>query len=105
VDDWRLQNPRFQGENFKKNLDLVALVESLARQRGCTPAQLALAWLLSRGEDIIPIPGTTRAERVEENAAAIEVKLTPAEIASLDELGAGVAGMRYPEGGMKAVNR
>jgi aryl-alcohol dehydrogenase-like predicted oxidoreductase len=104
ADDWRRQNPRFQGENFRKNLDLVARVESLAREKGCTPAQLALAWLLARGEDIIPIPGSTRAERVEENAGAVDVNLTPPEITSLDRLGA-AAGMRYPEGGMKAVNR
>jgi aryl-alcohol dehydrogenase-like predicted oxidoreductase len=104
-DDWRRQNPRFQGENFRKNLDVVATVEELARLKGCTPAQLALAWLLSRGEDVIPIPGSTRAERVEENAAAVRVNLSPDELASLDAVAPTVAGDRYSEGGMRAVNR
>jgi aryl-alcohol dehydrogenase-like predicted oxidoreductase len=105
VDDWRRNNPRFQGENFQKNLDLVAKVEEVAQSKGCTPAQLALAWLLSRGPDIVPIPGSTRAERVEENAAAVRVQLTSEEIAALDALAPMVAGNRYPEGGMRAVNR
>lgn len=104
-DDWRRNNPRFQGENFQKNLDLVARVEALARKKGCTPAQLAIAWLLSRGDDIVPIPGSTRAERVEENAAAAAITLTSDEIAALDEVGAAVAGNRYPEGGMRTINR
>jgi aryl-alcohol dehydrogenase-like predicted oxidoreductase len=104
-DDWRRNNPRFQGENFQKNLDLVGRVEALAKGRGCTPAQLALAWLLSRGEDVIPIPGSTRIERVEENAGAARVQLSPEDIQSLDALAPGVAGARYPEGGMRAVNR
>ena len=103
--DWRRQNPRFQGENFQRNLDLVAGVQDLARKKGCTPAQLALAWLLSRGPDIVPIPGSTRAERVEENAGAVTITLTQPEIAALDALGPMVAGDRYAEGGMKAVNR
>ena len=76
-DDWRRANPRFQGDNFQKNLDLVARVEALANEKGCTPAQLALAWLLARGTDIVPIPGSTRSERVEENAAAAVITLTP----------------------------
>jgi aryl-alcohol dehydrogenase-like predicted oxidoreductase len=104
-DDWRRNNPRFQGENFQRNLDLVARVETIAKTKGCSPAQLAIAWLLSRGSDIIPIPGSTRAERVEENAAAATIKLTPDEIASLDAVGSSVAGNRYPEGGMKTINR
>jgi len=104
-DDWRLKNPRFQGDNFQKNLDVVARVQSLAREKGCTPAQLALAWLLSRGDDIFPIPGSTRAERVEENAGALEVRLTDADLASLEAIAPAVAGERYPEGGMRAVNR
>ena len=79
-DDWRRNNPRFQGDNFQRNLDLVASVEELARGKGCTPAQLALAWLLSRGDDIVPIPGSTRSERVEENAAAVDVKLSADEL-------------------------
>jgi aryl-alcohol dehydrogenase-like predicted oxidoreductase len=104
-DDWRRNNPRFQGENFQKNLDLVARVEALAARKRSTPAQLAIAWLLNRGADIIPIPGSTRAERVEENAAAVGISLSPDEMAELDDVGAMVAGQRYPEGGMRAVNR
>jgi aryl-alcohol dehydrogenase-like predicted oxidoreductase len=104
-DDWRRNNPRFQGENFQKNLDLVARVEALAKQKGCTPAQLALAWLLARGHDIVPIPGSTRPERVEENAAADVITLSPSDIAALDSVGSAVAGERYTEGGMRMVNR
>jgi aryl-alcohol dehydrogenase-like predicted oxidoreductase len=103
--DWRRNNPRFQGDNFQRNLDLVAEVQQLARAKECTPAQLALAWLLSRGPDVIPIPGSTRAERVEENVAAANVQLTPAELETLNRLAPTVAGERYPEGGMRAVNR
>ena len=103
--DWRRQNPRFQGENFQRNLALVARVETLARRKGCTPAQLALAWLLSRGTEVVPIPGSTRVERVEENAAAVAILLTPDDLTTLDALGPAVAGDRYAEGGMKAVNR
>jgi aryl-alcohol dehydrogenase-like predicted oxidoreductase len=104
-DDWRRTNPRFQGDNLQKNLDLVARVEALAQEKGCTPAQLALAWLLSRGNDIVPIPGSTRPERVEENAAAVDIRLSPQEIAQLDAVGEGVAGERYAEGAMRTVNR
>jgi aryl-alcohol dehydrogenase-like predicted oxidoreductase len=103
--DWRRNNPRFQGENFQRNLDLVAKVQKLARAKACTPAQLALAWLLSRGPDVVPIPGSTRAERVEENAAALTVHLSPDDLTALDELAPGVAGERYTEAGMRAVNR
>ena len=103
--DWRRNNPRFQGENLRRNLELVEKVEALARAKGCTPAQLALAWLLSRGPDVIPIPGSTRAERVEENAGAVRVRLSAADIESLEPLATSVAGERYPEGGMRAVNR
>ena len=80
-------------------------VETLARAKGCTAAQLALAWLLSRGDDVIPIPGSTRIERVEENAAATLIQLSPEERAALDALAPMVAGERYAEGGMRAVNR
>jgi aryl-alcohol dehydrogenase-like predicted oxidoreductase len=104
-DDWRHRNPRFQGANFQKNLDLAERVQALAREKGCTAAQLALAWLLSRGKDIVPIPGSTRAERVAENAGALDVQLTTGDIASLDALAPTVAGERYAEGGMRAVNR
>jgi aryl-alcohol dehydrogenase-like predicted oxidoreductase len=104
-DDWRRNNPRFQGENLRKNLGLVAKVEALARTRDCTPAQVALAWLLARGPDVVPIPGTTRVEKVEENAATVGILLTPQEIAALEGIAPEVAGERYPEGGMRAVNR
>jgi aryl-alcohol dehydrogenase-like predicted oxidoreductase len=105
ADDWRRNNPRFQGDNFQKNLNLVGKVEQLAKAKGRTPAQLALAWLLSRGEDIIPIPGSTRIERVTENVGATSVKLSADDIRSLDALAPTVAGERYAEGGMRAVNR
>ncbi len=104
-DDWRLGNPRFRGENFQKNLDLVAHVETLARAKGCTPAQIALAWLLSRGDDVIPIPGSTKARRVEENALAVAIALTPDERASLEAIAPAVAGERYTDGGMRTINR
>ena len=103
--DWRRNNPRFQGENFQRNIRLVEQVQALARDKQCTPAQLALAWLLSRGPDIIPIPGSTRAERVEENARALDVELSAVERATLDGIAGSVAGDRYAEGGMRAVNR
>src|SRR5262249_55474835 len=89
--DWRRNNPRFQGDNFQKNLDLVARVEAIARKKGCTPAQLAIAWLLSRGQDVIPIPGSTRAERVEENAAATSITLSADDLDALDAVGVTVA--------------
>jgi aryl-alcohol dehydrogenase-like predicted oxidoreductase len=104
-DDWRRRNPRFEGDNFQRNLDLVATVERLAAKKGCTPAQLALAWLLSQGDDVVPIPGSTRAERVEENNGALRVSLTPEDRAALDRLAPAVAGDRYAEGGMRSVNR
>ena len=104
ADDWRRRNPRFQGANFQKNLDLAAAVEDIARAKGCTAAQLALAWLLSRGEEVIPIPGSTRIERVEENAAATSIQLSGDELAALDALAPMVAGDRYAEGGMRTVN-
>jgi aryl-alcohol dehydrogenase-like predicted oxidoreductase len=103
--DWRRQNPRFQGDNFQRNLQLVDAVEGLAQRKGCTPAQLALAWLLSRGAHVVPIPGSTRVERIEENAAAATIALTTEEDAMLDRLGPTVSGDRYAEGGMKTVNR
>jgi aryl-alcohol dehydrogenase-like predicted oxidoreductase len=103
-DDWRRNNPRFQGENFQKNLDVVAEVQAIARARGCTPAQLALAWLLAQGDDIVPIPGSTRAERVEENAGAAALTLTGDELAALAALAPQVTGARYMAGGMKLVN-
>ena len=105
--DWRRTNPRFLGENFKKNLELVSKLEELARRKGVTASQLALAWTLRQGDDIIPIPGTKRVKYLEENAAASELTFTPAELRQLDEIApAGVAaGTRYPEAAMAAVNR
>jgi aryl-alcohol dehydrogenase-like predicted oxidoreductase len=106
-DDYRRTQPRFQGENFQKNLDLVREVEALAREKGVTPSQLALAWVLAQGGDVVPIPGTKRVKYLEENAAAGDVQLSANELRRLDEtfpVGA-AAGTRYPEGGMKNVNR
>jgi aryl-alcohol dehydrogenase-like predicted oxidoreductase len=105
--DSRRRHPRFQDENLAKNLGLVSRVTSLASEKGVTPAQLALAWLLHRGDDIVPIPGTTKITRLEENAAAAGIELTDADMAHLDEaapLGAG-AGERYAESGMRTVMR
>lgn len=104
-DDRRRDHPRFHEENLQKNLDLVKPLLDMAQQKGCTPGQLALAWLLARGRDIVPIPGTKRTARLEENAAAADVSLTPAEVAALeDAVPAGAAaGLRYPAGMMKAV--
>ena len=106
-DDWRRHGPRFQGENFEWNLELVRSIENLAQPKRCTPAQLALAWVLSQGDDIVPIPGTKRRSYLEENLAALAVELTRVDLTELDQafpLGA-AAGMRYPEVSMKAVNR
>jgi aryl-alcohol dehydrogenase-like predicted oxidoreductase len=101
--DWRKNHPRFQGENFQKNLDLVQRVESLARQKRCTPGQLALAWLLAKGEDIVPIPGTKHRKYLEENVGALNVTLSGAELAQIEGVGT-AAGARYAEGGMRTVN-
>ena len=105
--DWRRNHPRFQGENFAKNLHLASSVRELAERRGCTPAQLALAWLLAQGEDIVPIPGSTVRERVEENAAAVDIRLSPSDLAAIESVAPhGVAaGTRYPEAGMRTVGR
>jgi aryl-alcohol dehydrogenase-like predicted oxidoreductase len=106
-DDYRRASPRFQGENFQKNLDLLRKVEEMAKEKGCTPSQLALAWVLAQGEDIVPIPGTKRRKYLEENAAALDVKLTPADLRRLAEAfphGA-ASGQRYTEQMMKAVNQ
>jgi aryl-alcohol dehydrogenase-like predicted oxidoreductase len=101
ADDYRRFSPRFQGENFQKNLDLVA------REKHCTPGQLALAWLLAQGEDIIPIPGTKRRKYLEENIAALQVKLTTEDLRRIEEVApkGAAAGMRYPEAMMTLVNR
>ena len=99
ADDYRRLNPRFQGENFARNLALVAKVRELAQQQGCTPAQLALAWVLSRWQHIVPIPGTRRKANLDENLGALTVRLGAAELAALDAVFApgAVAGPRYPE--------
>jgi aryl-alcohol dehydrogenase-like predicted oxidoreductase len=98
-DDFRRNVPRFQGENFQKNLDLVKKVEEIARKKNCTPSQLALAWVLAQGEDIVPIPGTKRVKYLEENVGALDVQLTPQDLAEIEKIlpkGA-VAGERYSE--------
>jgi aryl-alcohol dehydrogenase-like predicted oxidoreductase len=103
--DFRRDNPRFQGENFQKNLDLVERVEELAAAKGCTAAQIALAWVLAQGEDIVPIPGTTRVKNLEENVAALQVELTHDELRDLEAVfpkGA-AAGDRYAD--MSPINR
>ena len=105
-DDWRRTNPRFEEQNFAKNLELADHVRELAEQKSCTPAQLALAWLLAQGDDIVPIPGTRRSERVAENAGASDVELSAAELANIEaRFPLGVAsGGRYPESMMSLVN-
>jgi len=105
-DDWRRHSPRFQGKNFERNLQLVMRIEEMAHDKGCTSAQLALAWVLARGNDIVPIPGTKRTRYVEENVTAIDLKLTESELTELEKIAPhGVAaGLRYPEPGMQLVN-
>ena len=106
-DDYRRNSPRFQGEKFQKNLELVQRVEEIAKEKKCTPSQLALAWLLAQGSDIIPIPGTKRRKYLEENAGALQVKLTPEDLRRIDEVAprGAAAGGRYPESMMAMVNR
>jgi aryl-alcohol dehydrogenase-like predicted oxidoreductase len=105
--DRRRDFPRFQGENLRQNLELVKKIEEMAARKGCKPSQLALAWVLARGEDIVPIPGTKRLKYLEENAAAVDVKLSAQEMAEIEHALPmhAVAGMRYPEVSMGAVNR
>jgi aryl-alcohol dehydrogenase-like predicted oxidoreductase len=106
-DDWRRQNPRFQGENFQRNLKLVDEVRSIASEKGCTPSQLALAWVLAQGKDMVPIPGTKRNRYLEENVGATNISLTERDIDRINNAlpkGA-AAGTRYTEAGMKAVGR
>lgn len=107
ANDFRRSGPRFQGENLQKNLGMVEQITAMAAEKGCTAAQLALAWVLTQGEDIIPIPGTRREKYLRENIAALDVTLTPADLRHLDEvMPAGTAaGTRYPEGSMTSVNR
>jgi aryl-alcohol dehydrogenase-like predicted oxidoreductase len=106
ADDYRRESPRFQGENFDKNLQLVQRIGEIAREKGMAPAQLALAWVMAQGEDIVPIPGTKRRKYLEENVAATSVELTAEDLSRIDELmpqGA-ASGGRYPEEMMKLVN-
>jgi aryl-alcohol dehydrogenase-like predicted oxidoreductase len=104
-DDYRRISPRFQGENFQRNLDLVTKIAELAAARAVTPAQLALAWVLAQGEDIVPIPGTKRRARLEENTAAVDVVLSDDELREIAEALPEAAGQRYPEAMMQTVNR
>jgi aryl-alcohol dehydrogenase-like predicted oxidoreductase len=105
--DYRKTTPRFQGENFQRNLDLVARVSEIAREKRCTPAQLALAWVLAQGNDIVPIPGTKRRKYLQENIGALDVDLTSEDLKRIDELASkdAFAGSRYPEAMMKLLNR
>ena len=106
ADDYRRHSPRFQGENFAKNLALVTKVEELAARLSCTSGQLALAWVLAQGDDIVPIPGTKRRTYLEENAAAADVALSDADLAAIDGIfpSGAAAGLRYPEAMMRSVN-
>ncbi len=105
--DYRHTTPRFQGKNFQRNLDLVKRVEEIAREKKCTPAQLALAWVLAQGDDIVPIPGTKRRKYLQENISALDVILTSADLARIDKVAphGAVAGARYPDWAMAMVNR
>ena len=106
-DDFRRGLPRFQGENLARNLSLVDRLADLARSKGCTPAQLALAWVLSRGPDIVPIPGTKRRTYLEENVAAVDLDLSPTDLAAIESAipPSLVAGERYPPARMASVDR
>ncbi|MCB2379500.1 aldo/keto reductase [Hymenobacter sp. BT635] len=105
-DDYRRHTPRFQGENFQKNLDLVARIKDLAAQKGCSASQLALAWVLAQGPDIVPIPGTKRISYLEENLGALQVQLSRQELEQINEIApqGAAAGLRYPEQMMRSVN-
>ena len=106
-DDFRRHSPRFQGDNFRKNLELVRRIEQMAAAKHCQPAQLALAWVLAQGADIVPIPGTKRRKYLEENVGTLDVQLTPADLQQIDALAprGAAAGLRYPEAFMGMVNR
>jgi aryl-alcohol dehydrogenase-like predicted oxidoreductase len=105
-DDWRRTNPRFQKENFQRNLELVRRVEEIAKEKRCTASQLALAWVLAQGEDVIPIPGTKRRSYLEQNAAAVDIRLTPKELQRIEEVAprGAASGRRYAEEMMTVVN-
>jgi aryl-alcohol dehydrogenase-like predicted oxidoreductase len=102
--DFRRKGPRFTGENLESNLQLAAKVKEIAEEKGCTPAQLAIAWVLAQGEDLVPIPGTKRRKYLEENAAAVEVELSDEDLARIDAELPAVSGERYDEAGMASVN-
>jgi aryl-alcohol dehydrogenase-like predicted oxidoreductase len=104
--DWRRNHPRFQGENFQKNLDLVAKIQEIAREKGCTPSQLTLAWLLAQGKDIVPIPGTKRRAFLEENARAVDIRLTAQDLKRIAQVAPKdvAAGARYAEAAMRTIN-
>ncbi len=104
--DYRRLAPRFQGDNFRKNLDVVAKVGEIAREKGCTPAQLALAWLHAQGTDVVPIPGTKTRARLEENVGALGVSLSPSDLARIEAVAPKgfTAGPRYPEASMRAID-
>jgi aryl-alcohol dehydrogenase-like predicted oxidoreductase len=104
-DDYRRRSPRFMGENFHRNLDLVDVVKRLAADKGATPAQLALAWLMAQGPDIVPIPGTRRRSRLEENLGAAAIELTADDVAAINEAVPAPAGARYSEVGMRELRR
>ena len=105
-DDYRRHSPRFQGKNFQKNLDLVQKIKEIAQEKGCTPSQLALAWLLAQGEDIVPIPGTKRISYLKENIEALQITLTNEDLQRIDKVApkGAAAGERYDAERMKSVN-
>ncbi|UCC49377.1 MAG: aldo/keto reductase, partial [Gemmatimonadota bacterium] len=104
-DDWRRQNPRFQGEHFQKNLELVERIKEIAAAKDVTPGQLALAWVLVQGDDIVPIPGTTKRANLEQNVVAAEITFTADDLARIDEMApkGAAAGTRYPEASMRLL--
>ncbi|MBV8114817.1 MAG: aldo/keto reductase [Silvibacterium sp.] len=107
ADDWRRTSPRFQGENFQRNLDTVRKIEQLAAKKGCTPSQLALAWVLAQGDDMAPIPGTKRRKYLEENVAAVNVRLTREDLAEIDAVApkGAASGERYSAAAMALLDR
>jgi aryl-alcohol dehydrogenase-like predicted oxidoreductase len=106
-DDYRRQSPRFLGDNFQRNLDLVERLGEMAREKRCTPAQLALAWVLAQGENVIPIPGTKRRKYLQENIGALSLILTNDDLARINEMAPrdAAAGPRYPDAAMRLVNQ
>jgi aryl-alcohol dehydrogenase-like predicted oxidoreductase len=106
-DDWRRGNPRFQGENFARNLALVEHIKTLAEERACTPAQLALAWLLNRHDNVTPIPGTSSKQRLEENVAAVDIELSDEDLERIEEIAprGAVSGQRYDPAMLGLTNR